>query len=79
MKSKKTKKQILSLLLSGKHPQAKKYAGKHVMVADREIIPVKEGEKAREDFKKLKEKYGHSPTLVFVPRQDVSYILTLCK
>jgi len=68
----------LTLLLSGKHPQAKKYAGKHVMVIENEIILLKEGKEALEDMQKLEKKYGRLPTLVFVPRPDISYILILC-
>lgn len=68
----------LTLLLSGKHPQAQKYAGKHVMVIENEITPLKEGKEALEDMQKLEKKYGRLPTLVFVPRPDISYILILC-
>lgn len=68
----------LNLLFSGKHPQAKKYAGKHVMVIEKEVVPLKEGKEALEDMKKLEKKYGRMPTLVFVPRPDISYILILC-
>lgn len=69
----------LTLLLSGKHPQAKKYAGKHVMVIENEVVPLKEGKEALEDMEKLEKKYGRLPTLVFVPRPDISYILILCR
>lgn len=69
---------ILSLLLSGKHPKAKKYAGHHVLVVQDQIIPLKEGKEAVEDIERLEKKYGKTPTLVFVPRQDISYILVLC-
>lgn len=65
----------LNLLLSGKHPQVKKYAGKQVFVIKEKIVPLKGGEKGLEDFKKLKEKYGQAPVLVFVPHPGVSYIL----
>jgi len=68
----------LTLLLSGKHPQAKKYAGKHVMVIENEVILLKEGKESLEDMRKLEKKYGRLPTLVFVPRPDISYILILC-
>lgn len=68
----------LSLLLSGKHPKAKKYAGHHVLVIKDQIIPLKEGKEANEDIERLEKKYGQTPTLVFVPRQDISYILILC-
>lgn len=65
----------LHLLLSGKHPQIKKYAGKHVFVIEKEIVPLKEGERGMKDFKMLKEKYGKAPTLVFVPQPGATYIL----
>lgn len=65
----------LNLLLSGKHPQTKKYEGKHVMVVKDKVVPLKEGKESVEQFKKLEEKYGEAPTLVFVPRTDISYIL----
>lgn len=64
----------LNLLLSGKHPQAKKYAGKHVMVIENEVVTLEKGE-AGLDFKKLKEKYGQPSVLTFVPRQYITYIL----
>ena len=77
MKKKSTQKN-LNLLLSGKHPQVKKYEGKHVMVVKDKNAPLKEGKQSIEQFKDLKEKYGEAPTLVFVPRSDISYILILC-
>jgi len=67
----------LSILLSGKGKRAKKYAGKHVLVVHDHIEPMPEGEKAREAWKTLKERYQEPPVVVFVPRQDVSYILLL--
>jgi len=70
---------ILNLLLSGKHPKAKKYAGHHVLVIKDQIVPLKEGKEAIEDIERLEKKYGKTPTLVFIPRQDVSYILILCQ
>lgn len=68
---------VLSALLSGKHPKAKKYAGKHVMVVKNVVLPLAEGKKALNDLNRLEKKYGERPTLVFVPRQDISYILLL--
>lgn len=70
---------ILNLLLSGKHPKAKKYAGHHVLVIEDQIVPLKEGGEAIEDIDRLEKKYGKTPILVFVPRLDVSYILILCQ
>ena len=78
MKKNQTQK-TLSLLLSGKLPESKKFAGKHVMVVKNKIIPLREGEKARKDFDQLKKKYKEPPILVFVPRRDVSYILMIWK
>lgn len=75
----KSEEKTLHLLLSGKHPKAKKFAGRHVLVVADEIIPLKEGEKAIEDIERLEKKYGKSPTIVFVPRPDVSYILICLK
>lgn len=69
---------ILNLLLSGKHPKAKKYAGHHVLVIKNHIIPLKEGKEAIKDIERLEKKFGRTPTIVFVPRQDISYILILC-
>lgn len=74
---KKTTSKILSLLLCGKHPQIKKYAGKYVFVLGKDIVLMKEGEEAWRDFERLKRKHGEPPTLVFVPRPDISYILIL--
>lgn len=73
-----TEEKIISLLLSGKHPKAKKYAGHHVLVIKNQIIAVKEGRQTNKDIERLEKKYGQTPTLVFVPRQDISYILTVC-
>lgn len=69
----------LHLLLSGKHPKAKKFAGKHVLVVADKILPLKKGEAAVKDIERLEKKYGKSPTIVFVPRLDVSYILICLK
>lgn len=68
-------KKTLSLLLSGQHPQYKKYAGKHVIIIDDHVVSLKAGKAAKKQFDELKEKYKKSPTLAFVPRSDISYIL----
>lgn len=68
-----TQEKILNLLLSGRHPKAKKYAGHHVLVIGDQILPLKEGEKAIKDIERLERKYGRTPTIVFIPRQDISY------
>jgi hypothetical protein len=65
----------LALLLSGKSRVAKKFAGKHVLVVGKEVVPLKKGENGWKDFVRLEKKYGHSPVVVFVPRPDISYIL----
>lgn len=65
----------LHALLSGKHPQVKKFVGKQVFVIGDQILPLRGGEKALDDFKKLKEKYGEPPVVTFVPNPAVSYIL----
>lgn len=67
----------LNLLLSGKHPSIKKYAGKQVFVIKDKILPIKTGSKGLEEFKKLKEKYGEPPIVTFVPDPGVSYILVV--
>ncbi len=61
----------IDMLLSGKHAKAKKYAGHHVLVIGNKITPLKEGQGAIEDIDFLEKKYEKTPTLVFVPRQDV--------
>lgn len=66
----------LSLLLSGKSRISKKYAGKHVLVVKNKIVPLKEREKEIwEDIEALEKKYGETPIITFIPRQDISYIL----
>lgn len=66
---------IISLLLSGKHRNAKQYAGRHVLVIENEIVPLKRGISGIKTIEKLEKKYGITPTIVFIPRQDISYIL----
>lgn len=75
-----TTKNTLNLLLSGKNKEAKKYAGKHVLVVKDKIVPLKEkAEDIWQDIEKLKKKYKETPTITFVPRQDISYILLTCE
>lgn len=69
--------ETLQALLSGSHPLSKKYGGKQVLVIDNKILPLARGKKALTDFKKLKEKYGKSPIVTFVPQPGASYILIL--
>lgn len=67
----------LHALLSGKHHQIKKYAGKQVFVIGEKIFPLKAGRETLGDFKKLKEKYGESPVVTFVPYPGATYILII--
>lgn len=67
----------MNLILSGKHPKAKRYAGRHVLVVDDRIVPLKKGSEAIKDIDRLEKRYGKTPTIVFVPRQDTSYILIM--
>lgn len=69
---------ILSLLLAGRHPKARKYAGKHVLVIENEVFPLRTGKAGVRDMEKLEKKYGRTPTIVFIPRPDISYILVSC-
>lgn len=70
----------LSLLLSGKGKEAKKYAGKHVLVIKNKVVPLKEKEEdIWKDIERLKKRYGEIPTITFVPRHDISYILIICE
>lgn len=65
MRNKNRQAKTLTALLSGKHPRYSEYEGKHVLVANEEVVLLREGPVAREDFKQLKEKHGHAPTVVF--------------
>lgn len=69
----------LNLLLAGKHPKSKVYAGRHVLVINGKIVPLKRGTEAIRDIEILEKKYGKTPTIAFVPRQDISYILVSCR
>jgi len=75
---KNSEEKILNLLLSGRHSKAKKYAGHHVLVIKDQILPLRDGKEAIEDIERLEKKYGQTPTIIFVPRQDISYIFILC-
>lgn len=69
----------LITLLSGKSKQAKKYAGKHVLVVKNKVVLLKGNEEdIWQDIEKLKKRYGEIPTITFVPRHDISYILFIC-
>ncbi|MBI4990988.1 hypothetical protein HZB96_02730 [Candidatus Gottesmanbacteria bacterium] len=67
----------LNLLLSGKHPKAKKFAGKHVIVVENEVVPLKKGKAGVEDIIKLEKKYRKPSTLVFVPHRNISLGINL--
>lgn len=75
MKKQDITQKTLQALLSGSHPLAKKYGGKHVFVVDKEIVPLARSERSLSDFKQLKKKYGKPPVLMFVPQPSASYIL----
>ena len=78
MKIKNPTQKTLSLLLSGKSATSKRFAGKHVLVVENKVIPLKKGEEGWKDFVRLEKKYGQPPIVIFVPRQDISYILIIC-
>lgn len=60
-----------------KHPEAKNFAGKHVLVIGNEVLPLKKGKSGLKDLETLEKRYGRAPTIVFVPRPDITYILTV--
>lgn len=69
----------LSLLFTGKSKEAKKYAGKHVLVIEDKVVPLKEKEEdIWRDIKRLEKRYCEMPIITFVPRHDISYILIIC-
>ncbi|HCG77180.1 MAG: hypothetical protein COZ37_01775 [bacterium (Candidatus Ratteibacteria) CG_4_10_14_3_um_filter_41_18] len=74
MKARNSTQKTLLLLLSGKSSAAKRFAGKHVLVVEDKVVPLKKGEEGWKDFMRLEKKYGQPPIVVFVPRQDISYI-----
>ena len=67
--------QTLHLLLSGKHPSIKEYAGKQVFVIGERIVLLKGGKRGFEDFKQLEKQYGEPPVVTFVPHPGATYIL----
>lgn len=67
----------LQALLSGQHPEVKKYAGKQVFIVDDEVVTLKSGKNSLKDFTKLEKKHGKSPVVVFVPQPGATYILFL--
>lgn len=72
-----TTEKTLQLLHSGKHPDIKKYAGKHVFVIDNEVVIIRSSRDNLEDFNRLEKKHRKSPVVVFVPQPGATYILFL--
>lgn len=72
------KKDIVSQLLSGHGSAYRKYRGHHVLIAGRKVIPLRRGKTGLKDFQRLSRDFGKPPLVLFVPREDVTYILTLC-
>ena len=70
-----TTQQTLNVLLTGKGKEARQFAGKHVLVVKGHIEPLGSGTESKKTFRELTRKYGESPVVVYVPREDVSYIL----
>ncbi|MCX6841514.1 MAG: DUF5678 domain-containing protein [candidate division WOR-3 bacterium] len=76
MKIKSQTQRTLSLLLSGRGSKAHKYAGKHVLVVNDKVVPLKaRHEEMWRDIEALRKKYGEMPVVTFVPRPGLSYIL----
>lgn len=74
-KARETTQKTIHALLSGVHPLVKKYAGKHVLVINNEIVLLATGKRGMNEFKRLKEKHGRPPILTFIPQPSSSYIL----
>ncbi|MCX6844111.1 MAG: DUF5678 domain-containing protein [candidate division WOR-3 bacterium] len=76
MRKKSLTQRTLSLLLTGRSPRARQYAGKHVLVVSDEVVLLR---KRREDIWRdidvLKRKHGEMPVVAFVPCPGLSYIL----
>lgn len=72
------KKDVISDLLSGHGAVYRKYRGHHVLVAGHRVVPLRKGKAGLKDFQKLSNHFKKPPIVVFVPREDVSYILNLC-
>jgi len=70
-----TTQKTLNLLLAGRLPRYKRYAGKHVLIVGNMIVPIKRGQAFWEDFNRLQKKHGERPVVAFVPSPDTSYIL----
>src|SRR3989338_2125071 len=69
------KQDVVQALLSGSHPQSKKYQGKQVV--GEKIVAMDEGEQAAKDCQRLAKRYGQAPRLTFVPKHDSLYVLCL--
>jgi len=72
------RKKTITQLLSGHGPLYKKYKGHHVLIAGERIVPLKRGKMGLRDFRKLTQEFGKQPLVLFVPRDDITYILNLC-
>lgn len=74
MKENKKKEKLINSLYTGE--LAKKYRGKHVVIAGGKIHPIPYDEKKADRlFERLEKKYPQeTPTLLFVPKEE-SYIL----
>lgn len=70
---------IISALLSNKAP--KKYQGKEVVVLDGKVYQFPEDDKQAANFfnKLIKRNLGKTPTLVDVPKANMTYILSTIK
>ncbi|MBI2346399.1 MAG: hypothetical protein HYV03_05870 [Deltaproteobacteria bacterium] len=72
------RKDIVTRLLTGHGAMHRKYRGRHVMVAGEKVVPLRRGRSGVKDFQGLTKQFGKPPLLLFVPRDDVTYILWLC-
>lgn len=72
------RKNIVAQLLSGHGAAYRRFRGRHVLVAGRRVLPLRRGREGLKDFQRLSREYGKPPMVLFVPREDVSYILSLC-
>ena len=75
MKNHNPKEDTIQLLLTRRHPEYEKYAGKHVFIIEDKIIPFSTSKRMEKKLKELKKRYKKLPTIVFVPKKEVTYIL----
>ena len=69
---------LVNQLLSGHGAAYRRYRGHHVLVAGKRVVPLRRGKAGLQAFQKLTRETGKPPVVVFVPREDVTYILSLC-